>query len=83
MNNALKYLILLFLISYIISELCCLDYSFSEGYTGFINKYDILYDPSKAGSIDLIDTRFHELTEQDRISILSDRIMKINENIYQ
>ena len=81
MNNALKYLILLFFISYIISELCCLDYSFYEGYTGFINKYEIVNDPSKAGSIDIIDDRFHKLNEQDRLSLFSRHIMKLNNSI--
>ena len=81
MNKALKYIFLLFLISYIIAEICCLNYSFYEGYTGFINKYEIVEDPSKAGSIDLIDYQFDRdrMSPEDRIKLLSDKIIDFNE----
>ena len=59
MNETFKYLFLLILISYIISEIYCLSYNFKEGYSGFINKYELVSDPTKAGSIDIIDSRFN------------------------
>ena len=69
MNKTLKYIFLLFLISYVISELCCLEYNIKEGYSGFINKYEMVSDPTKAGSIEIIDTRFNN--KNDLTNLLS------------
>ena len=77
MNKTLKYIFLLFLISYVISELCCLEYNIKEGYSGFINKYEMVSDPTKAGSIEIIDTRFNN--KNDLTNLLSTRLLRYND----
>ena len=77
MNETFKYLFLLILISYIISEICCLSYNFKEGYSGFINKYELVSDPTKAGSIDVIDNRFNN--QKQLTNLLSSRLIRYNQ----
>jgi len=77
MNKALKYILILILISYIITQICSVDYSFYEGYSGFINKYELIPDPEKAGSITIIDSRFDN--QYDKIKSLSDKLISFNE----
>jgi hypothetical protein len=77
MNKTFKYLFLLILISYMISELCCLSYNFKEGYSGFINKYELVSDPTKAGSIDIIDNRFDN--QKQLTNLLSSRLLRYNQ----
>ncbi len=77
MNETFKYLFLLILISYIISEICCLSYNFKEGYSGFINKYELVSDPTKAGSINVIDNRFNN--QKQLTNLLSSRLIRYNQ----
>ena len=77
MNKTFKYLFLLILISYMISELCCLSYNFKEGYSGFTNKYELVSDPTKAGSIDIIDNRFNN--QKQLTNLLSSQLIRYNQ----